>query len=96
MDFSQQYEKITFSLYNRSVQATMKEGKGDFVVKKNNDLAHTKWMCKYYIVSILKYRLKVIDNQYKTDIRDISKQLRKAYMYFRKFSIKVMSILVEI
>ena len=47
------------------------------MAKKNNDLAHTKWMCKYHIVFTPKYRRKVIYNQLKADIRDILKQLSK-------------------
>lgn len=45
------------------------------MAKKNNDLAHTKWMCKYHIVFTPKYRRKTIYNQLKIDIRDILKQL---------------------
>ena len=45
------------------------------MAKKENALAHTKWMCKYHIVFTPKYRRKVIYNQYKEDIRDIIKQL---------------------
>ena len=45
------------------------------MAKKEYSLAHTKWMCKYHIVFTLKYRRKVIYNQYKVDIRDILKQL---------------------
>ena len=45
------------------------------MAKKNNDLAHTKWMCKYHIVFTPKYRRKIIYNQLRTDIRDILKQL---------------------
>ena len=45
------------------------------MANKSNDLAHTKWMCKYHIVFTLKYRRKVIYNQLKEDIRDILKQL---------------------
>ena len=45
------------------------------MAKKTNDLSHTKWMCKYHIVFTPKYRRKIIYNQYKTDIRDIIKQL---------------------
>ena len=45
------------------------------MAKKANDLAHTKWMCKYHIVFTPKYRRKVIYNQYKADLRDIIKQL---------------------
>ena len=45
------------------------------MAKKENALAHTKWMCKYHIVFTPKYRRKIIYNQYKADIRDIIKQL---------------------
>ena len=45
------------------------------MAKKTNDLSHTKCMCKYHIVFTPKYRRKIIYNQYKTDIRDIIKQL---------------------
>ena len=45
------------------------------MANKNNDLAHTKWMCKYHIVFTPKYRRKIIYNQYKESIRDILKQL---------------------
>ena len=45
------------------------------MAKKENALAHTKWMCKYHIVFTPKYRRKVIYNQYKEDIREIIKQL---------------------
>ena len=45
------------------------------MAKKSNDLAHTKWMCKYHIVFTPKYRRKIIYNQLKEDIRTILKQL---------------------
>ena len=45
------------------------------MANKSNDLAHTKWMCKYHIVFTPKYRRKIIYNQLKADIRDILKQL---------------------
>jgi len=45
------------------------------MANKSNDLAHTKWMCKYHIVFTPKYRRKIIYNQLKEDIRDILKQL---------------------
>lgn len=45
------------------------------MANKANDLAHTKWMCKYHIVFTPKYRRKLIYNQFKMDIRDILKQL---------------------
>ena len=47
------------------------------MAKKENSLAHTKWMCKYHIVFTPKYRRKVIYNQYKEDIRDRGDRVRK-------------------
>ena len=42
------------------------------MANKSNDLAYTKWMCKYHIVFTPKYRRKIIYNQLiKEDIRDI-------------------------
>ena len=35
--------KITFPIYNRGVQAAIKEGKVIYMAKKANDLAHTKY-----------------------------------------------------
>ena len=61
--------------YNRAVQATINERKGDFMAKQTNSLTHTKWMCKYHIIFTPKYRRKIVYNQYKTDLRDILKQL---------------------
>ena len=45
------------------------------MAKKENALAHTKWMCKYRIVFTPKYRRKMIYNQYREDVREIIKQL---------------------
>ena len=45
------------------------------MAKKENALAHTKWMCKYHIVFTPKYRRKMIYNQYREDAREIIKQL---------------------
>ena len=38
------------------------------MAKQHNTLAHTRWMCKYHIVFIPKYRRKVIYNQLRKDI----------------------------
>ncbi len=38
------------------------------MAKQHNSLAHTRWMCKYHIVFIPKYRRKVIYNQLRKDI----------------------------
>lgn len=40
------------------------------MANKNNDLVHTKWMCKYHVVFTPKYRRKMIYNH---------KRLRNAY-----------------
>ena len=45
------------------------------MAKKENALAHTKWMCKYHIVFTPKYRRKMIYNQYREDVGEIIKQL---------------------
>ena len=62
------YTKKSPFRYNRGVQATIKERKGDFMAKQTNSLAHTKWMCKYHIVFTPKYRRKIVYNQYKSDL----------------------------
>ena len=38
------------------------------MANQHNSLAHTRWMCKYHIVFIPKYRRKVIYNQLRQDI----------------------------
>ena len=45
------------------------------MAKKENALAHTKWMCKYHIVFTPKKKKKMIYNQYREDVREIIKQL---------------------
>ncbi|MDM8331902.1 transposase, partial [Limosilactobacillus pontis] len=40
------------------------------MANKLNSLAHTKWLCKYHIVFITKYRRKIIYNQYRRDLQD--------------------------
>lgn len=37
----------------------------------DKSLAHTKWMCKYHIIFMPKFRRKVIYNQYKQSIKEI-------------------------
>ena len=53
----------------------LNERKGDLLANKTNDMAHTKWLCKYHIVFTPKYRRKVIYNQYRKNLRDIIKTL---------------------
>ena len=48
------------------------------MANQHNTLAHTKWMCKYHIVFIPKYRRKVIYNQLR---KDISEYFRKLCRY---------------
>ncbi|GAB5055723.1 IS200/IS605 family transposase [Companilactobacillus alimentarius] len=43
------------------------------MANKLNSLAHTKWMCKYHIVFIPKYRRKIIYNQYRSDLQEYIK-----------------------
>ena len=43
----------------------------------DKSLAHTKWMCKYHIVFVPKYRRRIIYNKIKIDIRSIIKDLCK-------------------
>ena len=51
--------------------------KGDFMANQTSSLAHTKWMCKYHIVFIPKYRRKVIYNQYRSDLQEKIRTLCK-------------------
>ena len=67
-------QKNTFPL-QQSCSVTIARKERCFMANKSNDLAHTKWMCKYHIVFTPKYRRKIIYNQLKEDIRDILKQL---------------------
>ena len=45
------------------------------MAKKANDLAYTKWMCKYHIVFTPKYRRKIIYDQYRRNLGSILRQL---------------------
>ena len=40
-----------------------------------NSLAHTKWLCKYHIVIVPKYRRKIIYYEYRKDLQDIIRTL---------------------
>ena len=42
-----------------------------------NSLSHTRWMCKYHIVFIPKYRRKIIYNKLRVDIQKYIKNLCK-------------------
>ncbi len=57
------------------VQATrILEKKVSFTDKS---LAHTKWVCKYHIIIVPKYRRKIIYNRIREDIQGIIKELCK-------------------
>lgn len=45
------------------------------MANKTNELSHSKWVCKYHIVFTLKYRRKIIYNQYREDLIEIFKRL---------------------
>lgn len=45
------------------------------MANKTQSLAHTKWPCKYHIVFTPKYRRKIIYNQYRDSLGEISRQL---------------------
>ena len=47
------------------------------MANKHNSLSHTKWLFKYHIVFTLKYRRKIIYNQYRESIKEIIKSLCK-------------------
>lgn len=47
------------------------------MANKHNSLSHTEWLCKYHIVFTLKYRRKIIYNQYRESIKEIIKSLCK-------------------
>ncbi len=41
----------------------------------SHSLSHSKWLCRYHIIFIHRYRLKIIYNKYRESIRDIIKSL---------------------
>ena len=47
------------------------------MANQTNSLSHTKWMCKYHIVFIPKYRRKAIYGQYRADLQEIIRTLCK-------------------
>jgi len=70
------YTKNIPPTYNEVVQATLLR-KEDIMANKTNSLAHTKWMCKYHIIYTPKYRRKIVYNQYRESLVEITKQLCK-------------------
>ena len=47
------------------------------MANQTNSLSHTKWVCKYHIVFVPKYRRKIIYNQYRGDLQEIIRTLCK-------------------
>ena len=47
------------------------------MANQTNSLSHTKWVCKYHIVFVPKYRRKIIYNQYRVDLQEIIRTLCK-------------------
>lgn len=45
------------------------------MANKLYSLSHTKWMCKYHIVFISKYRRKLIYNEYRSSLAEILRKL---------------------
>ena len=45
------------------------------MANKTNSLSHTKWMCKYHVVFVPKYRRKIIYAQYRQSLQDIIRLL---------------------
>ena len=48
-----------------------------FMANSTNSLSHTKWLCKYHIVIVPKYRRKVIYNEKRKDLQEIIRTLCK-------------------
>jgi putative transposase len=53
------------------VQVAGRERKENTMAQKAMSLAHTKWMCKYHIVSCPKHGRKAICSQYREDLGQI-------------------------
>ena len=56
------------------VQVAGRERKENTMAQKANSLAHTKWMCKYHIVSCPKHGRKAICSQYREGLGTILRQ----------------------
>lgn len=56
------------------VQVAGRERKESTMVQKASSLAHTKWMCKYHIVSCPKHGRKAICSQCRKDLGETLRQ----------------------
>ena len=45
------------------------------MANRTNSLAHTKWLCKYHIVIVPKYRRKIIYYEHRKDLQEIIRTL---------------------
>ncbi|WP_072500082.1 IS200/IS605 family transposase [Olsenella phocaeensis] len=45
------------------------------MAQQAHGLSHTKWLCKYRVVFIPKYRRKIVYNQYRKDLGEILRRL---------------------
>ena len=63
--------------YNKVVQVLEYNERRILMANSTNSLAHTKWLCKYHIVIVPKYRRKIIYKQYRKDLQDIIRTLCK-------------------
>lgn len=69
------YTKNHLSVYNRGVQATIRERKGDFNGEESQWIGTYEMNVQISYHLTPEYRRKVIYNQYKENLRDILKQL---------------------
>ena len=69
------YQKSHQSGTIKLFKLIVKKERWDFMANKSNGMSYMKWMCKYHIVFIPKYRRKAIYVQYRADLREIIKTL---------------------
>ena len=62
--------------YNKVFKSIVEERRF-FMANQYNSLSHTKWLCKYHIVIVPKYRRKVIYKEYRKDLQEIIRTLCK-------------------
>ena len=69
-------QKKVIPIYNSKCSSHYCKERNDVLMaNKTNELAHSKWVCKYHIVFTPKYRRKIIYNQYREDLIEIFKRL---------------------
>ena len=70
------YTKKSPVWYNKVFKSIVEERRF-FMANQYNSLWHTKWLCKYHIVIVPKYRRKVIYKEYRKDLQEIIRTLCK-------------------